>query len=198
MVYNLASHYNQWNLFFRHRRNLPKTLSHPKEKTLTKNYKFLKTKHHWETFEQLSEKSPSFRSCPHLPCQEQAHSRLPGAGMRYGAVERSFIIVCKQGVVAVQCLVKGPADKDIKHQMMGKIEVVILRWLWSLSRRMKLGKRPMIIWTTGIWSSRIRARGGRGKKPVHQEISGQKTGTWWDFRHFFIFFHWKMEFIRKL
>ena len=67
MVYNLASHYNQWNLFFRHRRNLPKTLSHPKEKTLTKNYKFLKTKHHWETFEQLSEKNPSFRSCPHLP-----------------------------------------------------------------------------------------------------------------------------------
>ena len=36
MVYNLASHYNQWNLFFRHRRNLPKTLSHPKEKTLTR------------------------------------------------------------------------------------------------------------------------------------------------------------------
>ena len=151
MVYNLASHYNQWNLFFRHRRNLPKTLSHPKEKTLTKNYKFLKTKHHWETFEQLSEKNPSFRSCPHLPCQEQAHSRLPGAGMRYGAVERSFIIVSKQGVVAVQCLVKGPADKDIKHQMMGKIEVVILRWLWSLSRRMKLGKRPMIIWTVEMW-----------------------------------------------
>ena len=26
----------------------------------------------------------------------------------------------------MQCLVKGPADKDIKHQMMGKIEVVIL------------------------------------------------------------------------
>ena len=86
-----------------------------------------------------------------IPCQEQAHSRLPGAGMRYGAVERSFIIVCKQGVVAVQCLVKGPADKDIKHQMMGKIEVVILRWLWSLSRRMKLGKRPMIIWTVEMW-----------------------------------------------
>ena len=43
--------------------------------------------------------------------------------MRYGAVERSFIIVCKQGVVAVQCLVKGHADKDIKHQMMGKIDL---------------------------------------------------------------------------
>ena len=129
MVYNLASHYNQWNLFFRHRRNLPKTLSHPKEKTLTKNYKFLKTKHHWETFEQLSEKNPSFRSCPHLPCQEQAHSRLPGAGMRYGAVERSVIIVltrsCCSAVPGQRARWQGHQASDDGKDWSGDLEMTV-------------------------------------------------------------------------